>query len=41
MTGHSFSPVTSAVLHEQGWLSDFIERQLTHAEGNGDLLIGI
>jgi hypothetical protein len=34
MTDHSFSPAASAVLHEQGWWSDFIERQLIHAEGN-------
>jgi integrase len=34
MTCHSFSPVASAVLHEEGWLSDFIEHQLAHAERN-------
>jgi hypothetical protein len=34
MTGNSFSPVASAVLHEEGWLSDFLDHQLAHAERN-------
>jgi integrase len=34
MTGHGFRAMASAVLHEQGWPSDVIERQLAHAERN-------
>ena len=34
MTGHGFRGMASTVLHEQGWSSDIIERQLAHAEGN-------
>ena len=34
MTPHGFRAMASTVLHEQGWLSDIIERQLAHAERN-------
>ncbi len=34
MSGHGFRAMASTVLHEQGWLSDVIERQLAHAERN-------
>lgn len=34
MTGHGFRHMASTVLHEQGWNSDAIERQLSHAERN-------
>jgi integrase len=34
MTGHGFRAMASTVLHEQGWPSDIIERQLAHAERN-------
>ncbi len=34
MTGHGFRSMASTVLHEQGWPSDIIERQLAHAERN-------
>jgi integrase len=34
MTGHGFRAMVSTVLHEQGWPSDIIERQLAHAERN-------
>ncbi|MBW2572776.1 MAG: tyrosine-type recombinase/integrase [Deltaproteobacteria bacterium] len=34
MTGHGFRAMASTLLHEQGWLSDIIERQLAHAERN-------
>ena len=34
MTGHGFRAMASTILHEQGWPSDVIERQLAHAEGN-------
>lgn len=34
MTPHGFRAMASTVLHEQGWPSDFIERQLAHAERN-------
>ena len=34
MTGHGFRSMASTLLHEQGWPSDVIERQLAHAEGN-------
>ena len=34
MTGHGFRSMASTLLHEQGWPSDAIERQLAHAEGN-------
>jgi integrase len=34
MTGHGFRGMASTVLHEQGWSSDIIERQLAHAESN-------
>ncbi len=34
MTGHGFRAMASTILHEQGWPSDVIERQLTHSEGN-------
>ncbi len=34
MTGHGFRAMASTVLHEQGWPSDIIERQLAHTERN-------
>ena len=34
MTGHGFRSMASTLLHEQGWPSDVIERQLAHAERN-------
>jgi integrase len=34
MTGHGFRAMASTVLHEQGWPSDMIERQLAHTERN-------
>jgi integrase len=34
MSGHGFRAMASTVLHEQGWRSDVIERQLAHAERN-------
>lgn len=34
MTGHGFRTLASTALHEQGWPSDIIERQLAHAEPN-------
>jgi len=34
MTGHGFRAMASTVLHEQGWPSDVIERQLAHVERN-------
>ena len=34
MTGHGFRAMASTILHEQGWPSDMIERQLAHAERN-------
>jgi integrase len=34
MSGHGFRAMASTILHEQGWLSDVIERQLAHAEKN-------
>lgn len=34
MTGHGFRAMASTVLHEQGWPSDAIERQLAHTERN-------
>jgi len=34
MTGHGFRGMASTVLHEKGWSTDCIERQLAHAEGN-------
>jgi integrase len=34
MSGHGFRAMASTVLHEQGWKSDIIERQLAHAERN-------
>jgi integrase len=34
MCGHGFRAMASTVLHEQGWPSDIIERQLAHAERN-------
>lgn len=32
MTGHGFRAMASTILHEQGWSSEVIERQLAHAE---------
>lgn len=34
MSGHGFRAMDSTILHEQGWKSDIIERQLAHAERN-------
>jgi integrase len=34
MTAHGFRSMASTILHEQGWHSDAIERQLSHVEGN-------
>jgi integrase len=34
MTAHGFRSMASTTLHEQGWHSDAIERQLSHVEGN-------
>lgn len=34
MTGHGFRAMASTLLHEQGWQTDVIERQLAHAERN-------
>lgn len=34
MTTHGFRHMASTLLHEQGWPSDMIERQLSHAERN-------
>lgn len=34
MTVHGFRSMASTVLHEQGWPSDAIERQLAHIQGN-------
>ena len=34
MSGHGFRAMASTILHEQGWASDVVERQLAHAERN-------
>ncbi len=34
MTGHGFRSIASTMLHEQGWPSAVIERQLAHGERN-------
>jgi len=34
MTGHGFRSMASTILHEQGWPSDVVERQLAHGERN-------
>jgi integrase len=34
MTGHGFRTTASTILHEQGWPSDVVERQLAHVERN-------
>jgi integrase len=34
MSAHGFRSMASTLLHEQGWPSDSIERQLAHIEGN-------
>jgi len=34
IVGHGFRAMASTMLHEQGWKSDVIERQLAHAERN-------
>jgi integrase len=34
MTGHGFRAMASTMLHEHGWPTDVIERQLAHAERN-------
>lgn len=32
MTGHGFRSMASTILHEQGWASDIVERQLAHGD---------
>jgi len=32
VTGHGFRGTASSILHEKGWLSDAVERQLAHSE---------
>lgn len=34
MTGHGFRSMASTILHEQGWPSDVVERQLAHGDRN-------
>lgn len=34
MSGHGFRAMASTILHEKGWPSDVIERQLAHGERN-------
>jgi len=34
MTGHGFRSMASTILHEQGWDSDVVERQLAHGDRN-------
>jgi len=34
MTAHGFRSMASTLLHEMGWKSDVIERQLAHVEQN-------
>jgi integrase len=34
MTGHGFRSMASTILHEQGWASDVVERQLAHGDRN-------
>jgi integrase len=34
MTGHGFRSMASTILHEQGWESNIIERQLSHGDRN-------
>ena len=34
MTGHGFRSMASTILHEQGWPSEVIERQLAHGDRN-------
>lgn len=34
MSGHGFRAIASTILHERGWPSDIIERQLAHTERN-------
>jgi len=34
LTAHGFRGMASTMLHERGWSSDVIERQLSHAERN-------
>lgn len=34
MSGHGFRAMASTLLHEQGWESDIVERQLAHNEQN-------
>ena len=34
MTSHGFRAMSSTVLHEQGWPTDIVERQLAHTEQN-------
>ena len=32
MSGHGFRSMASTILHEQGWSTELIEKQLAHAE---------
>ena len=34
LTGHGFRSMASTLLHENGWKTDVIERQLAHTEKN-------
>ena len=34
MSGHGFRSMASTLLHEMGWNTDLIERQLAHADRN-------
>lgn len=34
MTGHGFRSMASTILHEQGWQSEVVERQLAHGDRN-------
>ena len=34
LIGHGFRSMASTLLHEKGWKSDIIERQLAHQERN-------
>ncbi|MFO7913441.1 MAG: tyrosine-type recombinase/integrase [Desulfotignum sp.] len=34
MTGHGFRGMASTLLHEKGWDSQIIEKQLTHSDSN-------
>lgn len=34
IVGHGFRAMASTILHEQGWPSDVVERQMAHTERN-------